>query len=266
MALIQCPKCGRDISNKALICPHCQEVLKQEERAKIYCQECGEELDSEDKVCHKCGCPVEILNETISENDKRISRKKIIILVGIAIAVILAVFGGMSIKKKNDEKRAIEEARQLAEDYKMNLVSITTEILEGAEEAEEAGNLIHDVWYNSIFEERDDTTDQYTRPDGYFVSDFNTALQNLFDDPSFQADLFAIEENKENVQELMKQMQSPPEEHKEAYEALKDLYESYLNFTTIVTDPSGNLNTFTSNFNEADTEVVNFYTAMTLYF
>ena len=31
------------------------------------------------------------------------------------------------------------------------------------------------VCYNAIYEERDDSTDKYTRPSGYFVSDFNDA-------------------------------------------------------------------------------------------
>ena len=40
-------------------------------------------------------------------------------------------------------------------------------------DAESSANLIKQVWYNAIYEKRDDKTDKYTRPKGYFVSDFN---------------------------------------------------------------------------------------------
>ena len=62
-------------------------------------------------------------------------------------------------------------------------------MLTGASEAESAGNLIKQVWYNAIYEEKDDDTDNYTRPEGSFVSDFNEALGNLFADSSFSSQM-----------------------------------------------------------------------------
>ena len=58
-------------------------------------------------------------------------------------------------------------------------------MLSGASDAESSANLIKQVWYNSIYEKQDDETDKYTKPDGYFVSDFNDALGNLYSDESF---------------------------------------------------------------------------------
>ena len=45
--------------------------------------------------------------------------------------------------------------------------------------------MIHDVWYNCIFEENDPETNEYTRPNGYYLDDFNDALANLFSDETF---------------------------------------------------------------------------------
>lgn len=57
MAMMECPNCGEQVSDKAKKCVHCGAVLIPEE--KRYCQECGAELDTEADVCPKCGCPVE---------------------------------------------------------------------------------------------------------------------------------------------------------------------------------------------------------------
>lgn len=50
MALIKCPECGKEISDKAAACPNCGAVVK-----KKFCQHCGESIDSDCVVCPKCG-------------------------------------------------------------------------------------------------------------------------------------------------------------------------------------------------------------------
>ena len=138
-------------------------------------------------------------------------------------------------------------------------------MLSGASDAESCGNLIKQVWYNAIYEERDSETDPYTRPNGYFVSDFNEALQNLFSDESFTDQIESIEDNQSTVQSLMKEMRNPPDEYEDAYEALSELYDAYINLTNLVTSPSGSLQTFSNDFNDADSETANCYNAMSLY-
>ena len=43
MALITCPNCGKEISDKAKKCPNCGVVIQKPKVAKI-CEECGTEL------------------------------------------------------------------------------------------------------------------------------------------------------------------------------------------------------------------------------
>lgn len=50
MAMIYCPECGKEISDKAVSCPNCGTVVK-----KKFCQHCGEQIDSDCVVCTKCG-------------------------------------------------------------------------------------------------------------------------------------------------------------------------------------------------------------------
>ena len=79
-------------------------------------------------------------------------------------------------------------------------------MITGGAKAEEAGNLIKSVWYNAIYEERDNTTDKYTRPDGFFVDDFNDALANLFADTTFTEIIEEIKENQKVVSGYMKDL------------------------------------------------------------
>ena len=268
MAMMECPNCGEQVSDKAKKCVHCGAVLIPEE--KRYCQECGAELDTEADVCPKCGCPVENAKDSeavpqqvevtgvkIAKKSKQIIAITAVVLAIIALIVVAVVQG--------QKKKEAEEAAKRIEEYSANLELVTYSMLSGAGDAETCGNLIKKVWYNAIYEKRDNSTDKYTRPNGYFVSDFNDALGNLFLDTSFQSKISSIEENQKTVASLMKELKNPPEEYKDAYEAISELYDAYISLTNLATDPSGSLQTFSTNFNDADTETLNCYNAMKLY-
>ena len=138
-------------------------------------------------------------------------------------------------------------------------------MLVGAAQAETAGGLIRNVWSNTIYKKRDAETDKYTLKKGKFVSDFNTALDNLFADEEFQKSISAIQSNQNEVTELMKQLKNPPKEYAEAYTVLKTYYDNYLTLTKMVISPTGSLNSFTEDFNRADEEAVKSFEKMRLY-
>ena len=81
MALIECPGCGKKISDKAAQCPNCGrkvEILKdnKEEGFSPRCKECGEVLPEEAIVCPSCGCPVE-KEERESVNESPTSKETV---------------------------------------------------------------------------------------------------------------------------------------------------------------------------------------------
>lgn len=266
MALIKCPTCGKEVSDKAMECPFCSVKLK--ELPKPICVECGFELEEGIKICPKCGCPVEEENGKIDitkENVKQKDNKKAVkIIIGVAV-LIIAIFIGINVKKANDEKRAAEEAAAISAEYSVNLYNATSKMFDGAVLAEKAGGLIHDVWYNTIYEKSDSTTNKYTKPDGYFLNDFNDALSNLFNDSAFTSDLSLISTNQTSVEELMKSLKNPPAEYDDAYDELNELYAVYLEFTNLALDPQGNLSSYTENFNDLDSEFVTCYNQMKIY-
>lgn len=272
MAMTTCPNCGEQISDKAKKCVHCGAVLIPEE--KKYCPDCGAELEEGMESCPKCGCPIEndatseVIPQQVEVTGVKVSKKsKKLIVIGIiaVIAVAISAAVGVQVHKKNVAAKAAAEAQKQSEEYGSNLSLAAYSMLSGASDAETCGNLIKQVWYNVIYKESDSKTDKYTKPDGYYVSDFNDALQNLFSDSSFSSQLADINDNKDTVNSLMKKLKNPPEDYKDAYDSLSKLYDAYISLTNLATDPNGSLQTYSQNFNDADSETLNCYNALKMY-
>lgn len=268
MAMIKCPKCNEEISDKSKKCVHCGYVLVEEE--KKVCPECGEELRKNAKECPKCGCPVEAEEKTVktqqvevtSINIKpKISKKKLIIIIAAVVAVII---GGIIVKTVSD-KRAESAAIEASEKYKTDLNTISLKMLNGAAKAEGCGNKIKSVWSNTIWNDDDPETDKYTKVNGKFNDDFNDSLSALFIDPDFIKITDSVESTQKEVTRMMKDMKNPPEEWKDAYDDLKDYYDDFITLTNLCTNPSGSLQTYSNNFSEADSDTVNGWEKMKTY-
>lgn len=272
MAMTTCPNCGEQISDKAKKCVHCGTVLIPEE--KKYCPDCGAEFEEGLDTCPKCGCPIENIVETekapqqVEVTGVKITKqsKKIIVIATIAVIVAVIITAiGVRTHKKNVAEKVKAEAQKQSEEYSTNLSVAAYSMLSGAIKAETCGNMIKQVWYNAIYKESNSKTDKYTKPNGYYVSDFNDALQTLFSDNSFSSQIADINNNKDTVNSLMKKLKTPPEEYKDAYESLSKLYDAYISLTNLATDPTGNLQTYSQNFNDADNETLNCYNALKMY-
>ena len=227
--------------------------------------------------CEKCGCPaeemkdadnlpqaVEVTGVKIAKKSKRIF---IVLLIFIAVCTAIA-YAKAQIQREKAIAAAEEEAAEAAkisEEYSANLETAAYSMIASAGQAEECGNLIKQVWYNAIYEERNTSTDKYTRPNGYFVKDFNDALNNLFEDSSFQTRISNIEKNQDTMNSLMKELKNPPEEYEDAYEAVSELYDAYLTLTNLVVNPTGSLQTFSDDFNDADSEALKCFNAVSIY-
>lgn len=109
MAMINCPECGKQISDKAVSCPNCGYSLKAVKK----CEECGAILPQGAKSCPQCGLPIGN-DEVISASDavvKKKGSKKAAIIIAAAVLIALAgafvvfkfVFGGKDSSKTQDE-------------------------------------------------------------------------------------------------------------------------------------------------------------------
>ena len=167
-----------------------------------------------------------------------------------------------------ENQRAEEEKKnsaQLAEDYQNRYNHLVRDILDDAVLTERMGNLIVNVWHNAIWKNRDEETDKYTILGGSFVTDFNDALWNLFNDEDFSENISALTFHQFLVRDTMKEMLAPPDGFEKAYSALESLYISYLSFTNIVINCKGSLESFSKDFSDADKDLMQQYQIAELF-
>lgn len=62
MAMMNCPECGKEISNSAVSCPNCGYVIGKMK----FCKFCGEKIPEDNVICTKCGKQVE--NNSFDDN------------------------------------------------------------------------------------------------------------------------------------------------------------------------------------------------------
>lgn len=222
MALIQCPECNKEISDKVKACPHCGFPFE-------------DKTDGQGNVQQ-----VEIASVNISPKDPA-KTKKIVIGVISVFAILALAFAIFSILKSSNDKKVYNA-------YLDNLELVRMTMLDGGSDAESLLNLTAKVWYNSIFEERDSETDKYTMSGGSgFNDDFNTSLRALFLDSSTLAAISKIEDNQASVETMMKGLQNPPEGLEKSYETALELYTAYKSLTDLAINPSGSLESFGQN-------------------
>ena len=149
--------------------------------------------------------------------------------------------------------------------YQTEYERIAKAMLNDGAQAEICGNLIIKVWGNAILEKQDPETDKYTMKDGKFVSDFSEAIDNLYNDESFVEDISKLATNQQQIKVNMKSMVNPPSGYEDEYQALKDMYDSYLLFIDTVLKCNGSLESFSTEFKEADFSFSQKYNTVELY-
>ena len=116
MAMIKCPECGQEISDKAKKCVHCGKVLIEDKPATKICGDCGKENQIDATECVYCGCPFEEettieepVQTTTAEKSKKNLKKIIISIVAavVVIAVGLVIYNVKVVKPKNTYNEAM---------------------------------------------------------------------------------------------------------------------------------------------------------------
>lgn len=249
MSMVNCPKCGKEISDKATVCPSCGFIPTKQ--SLVTCGECGQAYEKNAEICPNCGCP-----NTCAEKPKKHKKyMPLIIVSAVVIFIVAAVIGAFQIQK------AV---------YYSRMEDATDMIIESASDTEDAGNLIVSVWHNAIYETSNSKTNKFTMEktkDGYNVFvDFDDALYNLFSDREFSEDIDEIKADVKEITALMKKLKNPPKKYEDAYAKLKLFYEDYISFVTFVIDCDGSYNSFTENFDNYDEKIADDYLKMCIYF
>lgn len=88
MALIKCPECGKEISDRAEACPKCGCPIEP----KTYCPECNKGIEKDAKECPHCGYPlVEEEPKKEKKNPPKIDPKILLCIIGGIILVVVII-------------------------------------------------------------------------------------------------------------------------------------------------------------------------------
>lgn len=130
MALIKCPECGKEISDKAKKCPNCGKILIEDIILKKVCMECGKEVPDDVIECPYCGCPIEIQNTEVDSNiseqliaglqSKKVNKKIIpmVVIMIVMVTIGVIIYNVKVVKPRKIEaqnKATYEEAIDLLE-------------------------------------------------------------------------------------------------------------------------------------------------------
>ena len=230
MALIVCPECGKEISDKVKACPHCGYPFQEEA----------------DTVAPQ---PVEVTSVKLTspEQKKKIRNGVIIAAVAIILAIV-GIWAAVTLSRSNSRSQYIE-----------NLWLARSTMLKGAADAESLCNLTKAVWYNTIYEEISSATDEYTMTNGRFNDDFNDSLAALYSASSTLDAIREIEANQSEVTDIMQTLQNPPEDLIACYTTIDAMYEEYQGFTNLAISPSGSLTSYTEEFRAYDNDFMKYY-------
>lgn len=232
MALINCPECGKEISDTAKSCPNCGYPLESNSPAS---DETEQPTASRVKV-------------SVSEILR--AHKKIVILIICLFIVSLVIFPVTSHDRYID---TLQEAR-----YEM--------LMSGAE-AEKLVNLTHDVWDDTIRKRDRESTAPYTHlvisgEKFIFRSDFNDSLAALYASEDTKEIIRKVEESRAKVDKLMHSLRNPSKEFEICYDTITDMYDSYCTYTDLASSPTGSLMTYTANANVASNVITLSYSRL----
>lgn len=163
MALIKCPECGKEISDKAEKCPHCGKILQTKQK-NIICPECKEILNENEKVCHKCGYPV--------LNKKTIKKSKSKILIVSFTILFLAIISFIIFWNATKDERMIKNDK-IPPKFENIPESITTMIGEPIvfnDYLKENNVTVSDEVTKDMVYTIDDSTIDFNTPGSYQIS------------------------------------------------------------------------------------------------
>ena len=246
MALINCPNCNKEISNKAKFCVGCgYQLINDIDTVKtMNCPECGVVADGMTDACSNCGYPLNLfeLKDNEKSKNKSIFNKKWFWVSVICFVLLISIVLFVS-----------NNAR--TENYNIEICTAVDEIMAVSADAENVGNQICSVWNNAIWDKNNENTAKYTST----AKDFNEALSNLFADEEFTGKITAIRNKQTEIDIYPGKLKNPPEKFEDAYDDFKELYYAYSNYVDFVILCNGSYNTYTEDLSKKSSALMESY-------
>ena len=233
--------------------------------AMINCPECGKEISDSVESCPFCGYPIknreaELQNNTNGESTKKKPFKKTYLIIAVVAICLIAVLGvKISNKKKliakqNSEVQEIKEYNQ----YVTYLNDVYSETLSGASTAEDVCVLVLNVWQDAIYHDSSDQTSKYVTG----ASDFDEALDRVYADDDVQDKLSKVKNYQDYLSDSINKLQSAPPELEKAYDAALEASTTFKALAQMALSPSGSYNTYSADEQDKVNAIISAYNTL----
>lgn len=209
------------------------------------------------------GCSSKVYNEYIENGDIKLEEQN----YGEALE-----YFKMALEEKPNDEIAINKITELKNKYENDLRNVVDLMLTQSTKAEKMINTYSKVWNTSIkmtiSDERmanilnidTDEVRKYFKSDnhGYiaFKGNFQIALNktyNYFEETGKNGELNS---KRDEITHLIRKLNNPPQEYKDAYNVAFEMYSEYENFISLALSPSGSLVTYNQKANELSSKIV----------
>ena len=250
----KCAGCGAALEDTQTFCPRCGMANPNR---RLGCRGCGTTIDPTHDFCPECGQKVEMpadagVHAAISEfnasvtKGKKKSKKTIVII--LAVLLTICTVGGIL----TGHVIASQKKKQAIETYLSTASSFYLDCLEVGKYLEEIGNEIHSAWYKYV-------SSSYPYYNGKRLYDPDDAIEAAHN--AQRTNVAAVKLVSNTIQSKFNQLLQVPDEKNQALitvrDAVKQTYRSYLNLFENVISPSGNYNSWKSEFSDCDTRMAN---------
>ncbi|GAA3199465.1 hypothetical protein [Lentilactobacillus kefiri] len=149
----------------------------------------------------------------------------------------------------NEDDESEESTDEDDEDsYQDTLNEFQPLAYEIADELETMNNKTTKVWNSAIY-------DDYVTVNGATYTDFNKALEALFEQWTESGRLTKLQDKKEKLDNLFDDLAQNASDYSSDFENRKQLYDDIKSYYQLVTDPNGNYQTYMDNTTEANNKV-----------
>lgn len=228
MAIIACPVCGAELSDRASKCAHCGSDLTAFRTGE--CSQCGARFIPPAAVCPECGHSIST-SKTRTQFTAPLFMRKIVIAVAIIAIVVIA---GVCVTQWLS-----------ADNFESKFMNAASDVLDRSEEAAELLGQLGEAW---------DLTDR------------ETAITLLWTDDVFVQQANLLVARGEVIWDDIEDLQDAPDEYQDVYTALVKSYDGYLKLIDLLGNPSNDLDEYVNEIFTAIDEVTANYEVVRDYF
>ena len=212
----------------------------------IICPNCKSKIQDDFVICPYCGHQL--------YGKKKTNKLVWAIVIGIIVAVLILAVGRVML------------ASYVRQNYMDSVQNCGAKMNQGMNQAVDAYNITVSVWHNAIFGTDDPDTDRFTKDENGEFYDFNDALHKVYADESFNKRLNLLYTNREDVEDMMRELNNPPNGCEQIHNDILDVYQKYDILVDAVLNPQGSYDSYTEKFHETKEDGYERLKRLSMYF